>query len=63
MDINEAISLAPRGLSNHCYSHNGSVRYYTITWVRYTPKFNSKRGRGGVRKMSKKLCSIHYQLN
>jgi hypothetical protein len=63
MDINEASALAPRGLSNHCYSRYGAVTHCTFTWVRYTPKFNSKRGRGGVRKMSKKLCSIHYQLN
>ena len=63
MDINEASALAPRGLSDHCYSRCGTVRYCTITWGRYAPKSNSKRGRGGVKMRSKKLCSIRYQLN
>jgi hypothetical protein len=63
MNIEEACSTAPIGLSEHRIFRSGVVRSYTITWVRYTPRLNSKRGRFGIRKVSRKVCSITHQLD
>jgi hypothetical protein len=63
MDIKTAAALAPIGLSNHTHSRYGTIEKLTISWTRYTPKLNSKRGRFGLRKRSMKKCVITYYLN
>jgi hypothetical protein len=48
---------------NYNYSRYGTITSLTVTWRRYTPMANSKKGRFGLRKRSFKVCSFTTQIN
>jgi hypothetical protein len=52
--------VSPMGLSNINYSRYGTITNVTITWIRYTPKLNSKRGRFGLRNRNRKVCVLKF---
>jgi hypothetical protein len=64
VQINDHIAeVTPIGLHSFNYSRYDHIDRLTIKWTRYTPKLNSKRGRFGLRRVSKKLYSITRNLN
>jgi hypothetical protein len=55
--------VTPIGNSDFKCVREGAIEKVTITWVRYTSKLNSKKGRFGIRKRHRKTCQYTLQIN
>ena len=60
---NQIAEMAPIGLIHTNYSRYGSISSIKMTWVRYSPQLNGKRGRFGLRKRVQKICTIKFETD